>query len=225
MSPSVFLFDLDMSLVDSSALTRYRNLGHWTYVRENINSVTPLGRSRHAHLLPAQLRALGHKVGIVTSSPRWYAEHVLRSFEVPYDVLVAYGDTELGKPSRQPICKALELLGKRPHETIYIGDDAVDVEAAFHAEVLSVGAGRGMPTVDFSSVAPDILLADVPEPTLLQNLDSRGYIAEVGAGGGQPSRVRPRVRGCLWPNSVSPWAILHIQRQTTRWPQAHAEGS
>lgn len=196
MKPSAFLFDLDMTLVDSSSLKRFREQGHWSYVRQHLNLISSIGSSTLAHLLPSQLSALGHKVGVVTSSPRWYAEKVLQEFSVKYDALVASGDTQLGKPSRQPVLKALELLGVPPHKAVYIGDDTVDVEAAFHANVFSVGAGWGRPAVGFSAVAPDVLLADVPEPTVLQNLEPRRYLAEVGAAGRKWKWHPGSVLGC-----------------------------
>lgn len=219
MNPSVFLFDLDMTLVDSSALTIYRAQGHWTHVDKNLDMIVPIGGSGHAHLLPSQLRALGHKVGVVTSSPRWYAEKVLQRFGVTCDALVAFGDTALAKPSRQPILRALELLGSHPPEAVYIGDDAVDVEAAYHAKVLSVGAGWGKPTVDFSSVAPDVLLTDVPGPTQLQNLDARGYLAELEADE-KHSRWHPgSVLGC---ENACGQKVLALGRYFTAKDRRHA---
>ncbi|MGH8614221.1 MAG: hypothetical protein ACREYF_19885 [Gammaproteobacteria bacterium] len=70
-----FIFDLDMTLVDSSALEAWRGLQFLQHVIANLSQVKPFAFSSvSAHDLPAELRALGLKVGVVTSSPRHYAE-------------------------------------------------------------------------------------------------------------------------------------------------------
>ncbi|MFX8723727.1 HAD-IA family hydrolase, partial [Acinetobacter baumannii] len=63
------------------------------------------------HELPGLLKADGQRVGIVTSSPDWYATAVLRQFRIPYDTLISYGDTENHKPDPEPILAALNRLG------------------------------------------------------------------------------------------------------------------
>ena len=106
---STFLFDLDMTLVNSSDLERWRNRQMWRHVKDNISLVRPFSsRATPPHELPGKLKAAGHPVGIITSSPRWYAEKILKSFRIEYDVLVAYEDTEEHKPDPSPINKALE---------------------------------------------------------------------------------------------------------------------
>src|SRR3546814_5983400 len=63
----------------------------------------------------------------------------------PYTTLFrSYGDTTEHKPNPAPLLKALEKLGIAPGPNVfYIGDDVGDVEAAYHADIMSVGVGWG----------------------------------------------------------------------------------
>ncbi len=93
------IFDLDMTLVDSSHLEQYRKHQLWQKVKRDIDRVRPfnLKPSLAPHKIPAALKKLNIPVAIVTSSPRWYAKQILSSFQIPFDVLVSYDDTEQHK--------------------------------------------------------------------------------------------------------------------------------
>jgi HAD superfamily hydrolase (TIGR01549 family) len=159
------IFDLDQTLVDSSTLAGWRKAGMWTFVRANLAQVRPYSSSlRPAHELPAHFRAQGLKVGIVTSSPRWYAEALTKSFHIECDCLVTYEDTEQHKPDPAPLHEALRLLGVDAAEACYVGDDPIDVQASYHAHVVSVGAAWGGEKGRLASAAPDIL---APRPDAL----------------------------------------------------------
>src|SRR3546814_11882249 len=80
----------------------------------------------------------------------------------PYTTLFrSYGDTTEHKPNPAPLLKALEKLGIAPGPNVfYIGDDVGDVEAAYHADIMSVGVGWGFSSrYEISSAAPDIMVA------------------------------------------------------------------
>jgi HAD superfamily hydrolase (TIGR01549 family) len=188
MTLKAVLFDLDMTLVDSSALDDWRRHRFWTHVMANLGQVKPFAfSSASAHDLPARLRAMGLKVGIVTSSPRHYAEAILKMFSIDCDVLVAYDDTEQHKPDPGPITKALEHLGVHAGEAVHVGDAAIDVEASFHAGVYSIGAGWGVQNFHaLSSAAPDALFMKPSTLLKLDELGRRGYLAESHALGVEP---------------------------------------
>src|SRR3546814_1929921 len=81
------------------------------------------------HELPARLKAAGHIVGVVTSSPEPYANQIINQFKIVADTVVTYGDTTEHKPNPAPLLKALEKLGIAPGPNVfYIGDDVGDVE-------------------------------------------------------------------------------------------------
>ena len=76
-----FLFDLDMTLVDTSALATLRKTQQWHLVAANMHLVRAfraLPGGVAPHEMPAALSMAGHRVGIVTSSPRPYAEEITR---------------------------------------------------------------------------------------------------------------------------------------------------
>ncbi|MHC2635105.1 phosphoglycolate phosphatase-like HAD superfamily hydrolase [Bradyrhizobium liaoningense] len=180
--PGVFLFDLDMTLVDSSALAQMRRFQLWDEVRRNMHLIRPFPAQGSAapHELPGLLKADGQAVGVVTSSPRWYAEAVLGQFRIPCDVLVTYGDTENHKPDPEPLLKALQLLGIPPsRQSLYIGDDVGDVEAAYHAGLASVAVRWGPSSVfELSSTAPDIFMSKASTLLRRDRIGGRCYIGE-----------------------------------------------
>lgn len=84
-----FLFDLDQTLVDSSALLDLRNMGMWSQVAARMQTIRAFAGAPPPHEIPGRLRATGFRIGIVTSSPRSYAESLIRTFAIQSDVLVA----------------------------------------------------------------------------------------------------------------------------------------
>lgn len=150
--PLAFLFDLDMTLVDSSHADSLRYAKKWTEVYRLIPSFGSFGGKTGpmAHEVPGLLHEQGHKIAIVTSSPRPYAEKILSHFEIYHDTLIAYHDTEKHKPDPEPITAALRALGMPPNKAIFIGDAAEDFQAASAAKVYSVAAFWGMGTIQKS---------------------------------------------------------------------------
>lgn len=187
MPTSALIFDLDMTLVDSSQIEPYRRAGKWDRVLAEINRVQPFRNKTGVapHELPGKLRKLGYAIGIVTSSPRHYAERVLRNFGIPYDALIAYHDTERHKPDPEPLQLALRSLKVTPDDVYSVGDAADDVRASYRAGITSVGVGWAFsgdhdPTLrSYIASAPDILIwtpNSLLQPDLLHQ---RRYLAEV----------------------------------------------
>jgi phosphoglycolate phosphatase-like HAD superfamily hydrolase len=107
------------------------------------------------HELPGRLKQAGHTVGVVTSSPEWYAKAVMAQFRVAHDVLISYGDTENHKPDPDPLLEALRRLGVAASPAVlYVGDDVGDVEASYHAGLTSIGVEWG-PTSVFELASAD----------------------------------------------------------------------
>lgn len=182
--PKAIIFDLDMTLVDSSALEEWRKARMWKQVMLSLRRVKPFDvtGSNSPHELPALLRGRGHRVAIVTSSKRDYATEVLKLFGIEHDGLIAYEDTEQHKPDPAPILAALEHLDVEPSDAIYVGDSPFDVEASYHAGVFSVGAGWGVQNVEaFSFAAPDALLMKPSTLLRLSTVERASYFAEVRA--------------------------------------------
>ena len=209
---AAYLFELDMTLLDSSASGQDMLVQLGAAVARKVAAERigpPRGTVEQAvahvrafpgtlppHALPARLKSEGHAVAVVTESARWYAEELLKRFNIPTDVIVASGDTEYPKPDPQPLKMALDTLGVAPEDAYYVGASTVDVEASYYAGVCSVGAGWGV--TDFEKLcdeAPDILVCN-PE-AMLENLGQRGYLAEViCSNGARPEGHRGGILPC-----------------------------
>lgn len=76
-----------------------------------------------------ELKALGIRVGVVTSKRRQIAEKGLKLFNLQryMDVIITPEDTSKHKPEPEPIYKACEILGILPSETLMIGDSHFDI--------------------------------------------------------------------------------------------------
>ena len=83
-----------------------------------------------AELLDA-IAARGINWGIVTNKPAFLTEPLVDQLGLRQDVAcVVSGDTTANrKPHPEPMLHACQLAGSRPHECLYIGDAARDIEA------------------------------------------------------------------------------------------------
>ncbi|WP_289138121.1 HAD family hydrolase [uncultured Brevibacillus sp.] len=111
---------------------------YFAFVRQN--------HAQHVRLFPyvreglEKLRDAGYVLAIVTNKQREFAVAGLEMAEIDhlFDVIVSVDDVSRGKPSAEPIQKALEELGKLPTEAMMIGDSRYDVLAAVGAGVQAV---------------------------------------------------------------------------------------
>ena len=195
---ATFLFDLDMTLLDSSGLATWRTRQMWHHVRNNLGRVRPFAiGTPMPHEVPARVRQQGHRVAVVTSSPRWYAERLIEQFGIETEALVAYEDTELHKPNPEPILRALEMLDENAEDAYAVGDSPMDAEASYHAGVRSVGAGWGVENFEeLSSSAPDVLLLKPGSLLRFGELGRRSYFAEVICEGVEPKAHRGAILPC-----------------------------
>lgn len=169
------LFDLDMTLLDTSSIRQQRENLEWSYVFEHMNEVKPFSKFLpNPHKLPEILSSEGYKIGIVTSSDGNYAKILLEKYSIFYDLLVSYQDTNNHKPDPEPILFASKQLNLSPEECIYIGDERTDYIASSRAGCSCIGAGWGMINeVDVIGYAPDFLIND---PKLLVNFSQIPFL-------------------------------------------------
>jgi phosphoglycolate phosphatase-like HAD superfamily hydrolase len=130
------LFDLDQTLVLTRALQQLRDRRQWSHI------------DAHLHLtrLPSEdtLTFLQHirplvRLGIVTSSPRRYAESVVAHHHLNIPVLAAWQDTPgKHKPDPEPLLFAARKLALPPSRCIHVGDQDNDIVAAHRAGMLSL---------------------------------------------------------------------------------------
>lgn len=78
-------------------------------------------------------------IGVVTSSPRSYAEKLLRHHAIEVPVLVAFHDVARRKPHPDPLLRAAAELGLPPDRCVYVGDADADILAAVAAGAVPLG--------------------------------------------------------------------------------------
>jgi HAD superfamily hydrolase (TIGR01549 family) len=129
------LFDLDETLVLTSALEPLRRKGRWSSVYAGF-SKTELPKETIKFLEQVSRKAT---LGVVTKSPRFYAEKLLAYHKIEIAVLAAFHDVKKVKPDPEALLLAARKLGIEPSQCIYVGDDANDVRAAKAARCTPLG--------------------------------------------------------------------------------------
>ena len=79
----------------------------------------------------------GFKLGIVTNKTHnltLLALHVI-GLEDLFDVLICFDDVSKGKPDKEGIMKAISLLNGEKKSSLYLGDNASDLETANNAGI------------------------------------------------------------------------------------------
>lgn len=95
------IFDLDETLLDTSMLREDRAHRRWRQLAARLDEVKAYSddKSRvQAADLPARVKDMGFQAGVLTHSPRWYAERLLSAFDIPYDALITGSDGYAPKP-------------------------------------------------------------------------------------------------------------------------------
>ena len=117
------------------------------------------------------LRSAGCQLAVVTNKDRDLSQRLLDSqgLAQAIDILVGGGDTPEGKPSPQPLQKALVDAGLGAQDALFVGDSSNDIQAARRAGVtvwaFNHGYNHGEP---IAAANPDRVLDSFPE--LLQRL-------------------------------------------------------
>lgn len=141
MEIDAVVFDLDETLLDTSPLRDARQAREWSDVMRRLEEVEPyeVGSAVAIEDIPALLRANGVKVGVLTASPRHYAEALLERFDIEYDALVTGSDGHPSKPDPAGLRAIAAELGVAPEHCAHIGDTDTDTAAAVKAGALAVG--------------------------------------------------------------------------------------
>jgi pyrophosphatase PpaX len=115
--------------------------------------------------------ARGCKLAVVTSKSRTVSRRGLEvcGFDGLFPTLIAAEDVTRHKPDPEPVRLALERLGARPEEAVFIGDSPFDMESGRRAGVRTAAALWGpFEREELERQAPDHWLADPREiPGLL----------------------------------------------------------
>ena len=137
----LILFDLDDTLLPTSSLRDHRHSKKavdLTHLDEFQSALPYKGVVPALHAISMKVR-----IGMVTSSPRWYVEQILEwHFEgIQFDPLVTYNDVSNLKPHPEPLCLAMRLAKEIPEGVYYVGNASDDHQACIAADALFIGAG------------------------------------------------------------------------------------
>lgn len=112
------------------------------------------------------LKAKGVQVGLVSNIGRVTVDRALNTFGVAshFDCIVTRNEVEMLKPSGEGIRRALEQLGARPSEVLFVGDSVSDIQAAHDAgvPVAIVQGGENAPA-SLIAAGPTFLFASIRE--------------------------------------------------------------
>ena len=134
------IFDLDLTLVDTTVLEQGRHNRQWSLVYSMIPQASLYEGMEEVFDI---IRRCGIKVAIVSTSPRQYVERIVQHFNIPCDHIVGYHDAKPIKPHPAPMLKALELLGCDAKSAISFGDRVIDIQSSNSAGVESVACFWG----------------------------------------------------------------------------------
>lgn len=134
------IFDLDLTLVDTTVVEQARHDRNWSLAYSLIpNCVVYDGMEKILDVI----RKHNIDACIVSTSPRTYVENVVKHFNIPISKIVAYHDAKPIKPHPAPMLKALELLGCSAKESISFGDRVIDIQSYNAAGIESVACFWG----------------------------------------------------------------------------------
>ncbi|MDM1350939.1 HAD-IA family hydrolase [Myroides marinus] len=156
MDKELVIFDLDQTLVDTSALEALRRQRLWSNVYRDIPKTICYESLKESISF---LRNKNIKVAIFTSSPKAYAQKVLAYHALEYDLLLGYHDVKNRKPSAEGFLKILDYFSIKPERAISFGDQHTDILASKKADIDSVACLWG--NVDNNALIdskPDIIL-------------------------------------------------------------------
>lgn len=108
-----------------------------------------------AILMLKDLKKNGKKVGIISTKFRRRIQEalVLNNIVDLVDIVIGREDVVLAKPNPEGVLLAIEKLGTRIEETVYVGDCLVDSNTAMNAGIDFIGVTSGITTEkEFSNV-------------------------------------------------------------------------
>ena len=134
------IFDLDLTLVDTTCLESLRHSRNWqeayrripeTSIYDGVEAVMDIIRM---HNIPC---------AIVSTSPRPYIEKIVAHYNFPISHIVSFHDAKPIKPHPAQMLRALELLGSSAKKAISFGDRVIDIQASTAAGIESIACFWG----------------------------------------------------------------------------------
>ena len=129
------IFDLDLTLVDTTTLENARKMRNW---HEAYRLIPYTSMYAGIQEVLDQIKAQGIKMAIVSSSPRPYVERIVDYYQIPASFIVGYHDAHPVKPHPAPMLKALELMNEKAEDILSFGDRAIDMIASKRAGIKAI---------------------------------------------------------------------------------------
>lgn len=134
------IFDLDLTLVDTTVCEQARHERNWQLVYSLIPQCTMYEGIENVLSI---IRKFNIKTCIVSTSPRTYIEKLVAQFNIPCQWIVSYHDAKPIKPHPAQMLKALELMGVDAKTVVSFGDRVIDIQASNAAGIESVACFWG----------------------------------------------------------------------------------
>ncbi len=116
-----------------------------------------------------RLKLDGYKLGVVSTSPRNVISETLKQCGIHdfFDVFIGEEDAEHKKPHHEPVTNALNALGVKPEEAVFVGDTVYDVLAGKAAGCYTVFLLNDYNGEVLEKSEPDQVIRNISE--LLEN--------------------------------------------------------
>jgi ATP-dependent DNA helicase RecQ len=128
----LIIFDLDLTIFNSSPLKDLMSTRNWDLVYKNIPNCKFYDNSIK---IIKYLRDNGIKIVIFTNSPKNYVSEVLKHGSIEVDNVISYYDVQNHKPHPEGIYKTMQTFSLSNKEILYIGDSKLDYETAKNGKV------------------------------------------------------------------------------------------
>ena len=134
-----------------------------TLFRQKYEEIFPA----HTHLLPEvrevleSLHGRGIRLAVATNKLGRFSRAICEHFgmEKLFTVVVGDGDVSQNKPHPEMLCLAMEKMGTKKDQTLFVGDSVIDIQTAQNAgvRVLAVPTGN-TEREDLVKARPTVLL-------------------------------------------------------------------
>ena len=129
------IFDLDMTLVDSSIAESARKQRDW----QSVYSLIPrFSLYEGMNEVFDFIRMNGVRVAIVSTSPRSYVERVCHLFDIPSNAILGYHDCGRIKPAPDGMFRAMAAINTTADNTVSFGDRVIDILASNAANIPAI---------------------------------------------------------------------------------------
>lgn len=108
-----------------------------------------------------KVKKMGIRIGVVTSKDETRTLEIIKKLDILFDVVECPDGKGRGKPSPDPLFKAMLKCQRDPSETMYIGDMDVDFESAQRAGIDYIHAEWG-----YGNCSSNVIKASKPDDIL-----------------------------------------------------------